>query len=226
MLIISKKKDYYDGVVQTTGIDKTIVYNRKQNDIRDSFDDYKKLPADLIKLVENLTAFHLDTKKTNLELKGIYIIAFCGQMYVAWEMIDRKPFNDYDPKSIITYDLKGMQEIVIDKTWRDAVGIVDAYRNLVNYDPMKLHRLYNSPVFAIDTAFVRYGARDSNFILNPTLKTYKFFKLFDSFQALQEIQMFISGVLGTGENKMIEVADKYKIESHGFDKTSFRKEKK
>lgn len=28
MLIISKKKDYYDGVVTTTGIDKSIVYNR------------------------------------------------------------------------------------------------------------------------------------------------------------------------------------------------------
>ena len=29
MYIIAKKKDYYDGVVGTMGIDKTIVYNRE-----------------------------------------------------------------------------------------------------------------------------------------------------------------------------------------------------
>ena len=29
MYIISKKKDYYDGVAGTTGIDKTIVYDRQ-----------------------------------------------------------------------------------------------------------------------------------------------------------------------------------------------------
>jgi hypothetical protein len=37
MLILSNKnKDYYDGVAATTGIDKTIVYNRKTEEIAES----------------------------------------------------------------------------------------------------------------------------------------------------------------------------------------------
>jgi hypothetical protein len=45
--------------------------------------------------------------------------------------------------------------------------------------------------------------------------------------AFQEIQMFISGVLGIDENPTVEVSDKDKIISRGFDyKWSFRKEPK
>ena len=46
----------------------------------------------------------------------------------------------------------------------------------------------------------------------------------DTFTAFQEIQMYISGVLGTGEKEIIEVEDKYKIPQHGFNKWSFRRE--
>ena len=40
MLIISKDKDYYDGVVGTTGIDNTIVFERKFEEVS----DLKKFP--------------------------------------------------------------------------------------------------------------------------------------------------------------------------------------
>jgi hypothetical protein len=158
-------------------------------------------------------------------MKGIYIIAFCGKIYVAWEMLDKKSFNDCNPTSIITYDVEGMKEILVYKTWRQHGNITETYNEIINYDPIKLHRLYNTPIFIISTSFALNGIRESGFVINPTLKTYKFFKIFDSFQALQEIQMFISGVLGTGESMIIEIEDKYKIASHGFDKTSFRKDK-
>ncbi len=36
MFIISKKKDYYDGVVGTVGIDKTLVYNRETVEIEEN----------------------------------------------------------------------------------------------------------------------------------------------------------------------------------------------
>ena len=38
--------------------------------------------------------------------------------------------------------------------------------------------------------------------------------------------MFLGGVLGNKEKEIVEVADKYKIAQHGFDKWSFRKEPK
>jgi hypothetical protein len=37
--------------------------------------------------------------------------------------------------------------------------------------------------------------------------------------------MFMGGVLGAGEKEITEVADKYKITQHGFNKFSFRKDK-
>jgi len=225
MLIISKKKDYYDGVVQTTGIDKTIVYNRWQNSLPE--DDFKKLPKDLITLAENIAGFSFDEKKTSLKLNAVYIIGFCGKMYIAWEVIDKKYFGDYDAKPIITYDLKGIEEIISDRTWFGRnYSFQGSYKDITNYDPMPLHREHNAPSFAIQIQYFKYGGSKKVFTVNPILKGYKFYRIFDSFQALQEIQMFISGVLGTNENKVIEVADKYKIESHGFDKHSFRKEKR
>lgn len=30
MLIVSKYKDYYDGVVKSTGVDKSVIYDRKE----------------------------------------------------------------------------------------------------------------------------------------------------------------------------------------------------
>jgi len=227
MLILSNgKKDYYDGVVQTTGIDKTIVYNRHQNDIENSFKDYKNLPKDLIKLVEGITAFNIDLKKTTIEFQGIYVIAFCGKMHVLWHLLNKTSFNDVNPESIFTYNLNDVKGIVKTIAWHQQGDVTEAYKAITNYDPMSLHRLHNTPVFAINTSFGRYGGRDSNFIINPILKPYRFYKVFNSFAALQEIQMFISGVLGTNENSIIELSDQSKIAKHGFDKNSFRKEKR
>jgi hypothetical protein len=37
--------------------------------------------------------------------------------------------------------------------------------------------------------------------------------------------MFLGGVLGSELKDIVEVADKYKITQHGFDKWSFRRKK-
>jgi hypothetical protein len=59
--------------------------------------------------------------------------------------------------------------------------------------------------------------------LNCSLKEYQFYKVLDPFTAFQELAMFVDGYLAFPGNEMIEILDKYKIESHGFDKMSFRK---
>ena len=50
----------------------------------------------------------------------------------------------------------------------------------------------------------------------------KFQTIFEPFTAFQEIEMFLGGVIGSNENNIIEIEDKYRIESHGFNKWSFR----
>lgn len=61
--------------------------------------------------------------------------------------------------------------------------------------------------------------------INPCLKDYQFFKILDPHTAYQELDMFVSGVLSANENNMVQIEDRYRIEQHGFDKWSFRKQK-
>lgn len=63
-------------------------------------------------------------------------------------------------------------------------------------------------------------------LLNPCLKDYGFDRIKDSFAAFQEISMYLSNIL-VEQKEVAVIADKYRIEQHGFDlKKSFRKEKK
>ena len=65
------------------------------------------------------------------------------------------------------------------------------------------------------------------FEINPNLNNFKFFKVQDTFTAFQSLQTYVSGVLGTKENDIIEIDNISKIVKAGFDlKTSFRKDKK
>jgi hypothetical protein len=66
----------------------------------------------------------------------------------------------------------------------------------------------------------------SKFHINPMLKDYEFYRVFDTYQTFQEISMFLGGVLGTNEDGGNVVDDKHRFSQRGFDKWSFRKEKK
>lgn len=55
------------------------------------------------------------------------------------------------------------------------------------------------------------------------LKDISFQKIIDPFTAMQELSMFVGGVLTENENKMIQISNEDKIHKHGFDKFSFRK---
>ena len=112
----------------------------------------------------------------------------------------------------------------------------DNLNYVTSYNAMDWFRNMKAPIFVYDHDFGRthidkyvnrnswkWEGNHSKFIITPLLKNYEFYKVFDSFQAFQEVMMFMGGVLGRGEKEIVEVADKYKIGQHGFDKWSFRK---
>lgn len=236
MLIISKYKDYYDGVVGTTGVDKTIVYNRdslelKENEYPDNFK--RKIYGSYFN--NNVTPFvnlcHFSLKK---DVKYIayshFIVGFCGKLYVGWKMYFLENPKDRFSTLLyhIIYDFNELKKYVKETSYNS--NIYDEYISIVNYNAFDLFIKYKTPVFIYDndykrTTHAKYTRQnDGMFILNPCLKEYEFYKVFDTYQAFQEIQMFLGGVLGAGEKEIIEVDDKYKIAQHGFDKWSFRKE--
>ena len=240
MLIISRKKDYYDGVVGTMGIDKTLVYNREPVEIEEK--DYPKFLKKAryswrgTKDTPFISLAYHDIKsefKKRYGYYGHFVIGFCGKSYVGWKLYH----EEYDPNIIagkkliteITYDFELIKKIIKARGYWG--NIADDVENIKNLDSLQYFREFKAPVFVYDADFGRtviggrYLHRNvEKFIINPLLKDYEFYKVFDAFQAFQEISMFMGGVLGRGEKEIVEVADKYKITQHGFDKWSFRKE--
>jgi hypothetical protein len=235
MLIISKKKDFYDGVVGTMGVDKTIVYNRDLIEIEND-----QLPYVLRKRTwRKESPFHeLSYHSIKKEYKHVcdehahFIIGFCGKLYIGWKL-----YREIDPlthaiSTEITYDTEFMQTILEEKSWHN--NLEDTINYIRTYDALPLFRNFKVPLFVYDGDFGRtsfdkkhrsYNNHQPKFFLNPLLKDYEFYKVFDTFQAFQEVEMFMGGVLGAGEKEITEVADKYKITQHGFNKFSFRKDK-
>ena len=241
MLIISKKKDYYDGVVGTMGVDKTIVYDRDmiELDNRNTPSPFKGKDS-FWGLKYRETPFHelsyISIKKENRNVcdeHAHFIIGFCGKLYIGWKL-----YREIDPtyhtiSTEITYDTEYMQTILEEKSWH--TNLDDGIKYILSYNALPIFRELKVPVFVYDADFGRtsfdkkrsiYNSFKPKFFINPLLKDYEFYKVFDTFQAFQEVQMFMGGVLGKGEKDIVEVADKYKIEQHGFDyKYSFRKDK-
>jgi hypothetical protein len=72
----------------------------------------------------------------------------------------------------------------------------------------------------------RLQRNDNKILLNPKLKDYGFERIKDSFTAFQEISVYLANIL-VEQKETARVADKFRIEQHGFDlKKSFRREKK
>ncbi len=95
------------------------------------------------------------------------------------------------------------------KQWQGYEGYQDLFFNA------------NVPIFSMDIA----SRMRSPIVMftNPELKQYHFAKMVDPFTAYQEIEMFLGGVLGSGNPPMVEIDDKHIAEGKGFDKMSFRK---
>jgi len=241
MYIIAKKKDYYDGVAGTTGIDKTIVYERetleyegedmpevfKRKGYYSSFREREDNPF------YRLSNSHIKNEYFKLfPHHSYFVIGFCGKLYVGMKLyaVDHST-NDYNNViTTITYDKDYMIKLFESKTYGGYFE--DNYNHVIQYNALEWFRDMKTPCFVydhnydvshFDTKFYRGNFR-SKFVINPLLKDYEFYKIFDTFQAFQEVMMFMGGVLGRGEKEIVEVADKYKIAQHGFDKWSFRKE--
>jgi len=211
MLIISKFKDYYDGVVNTMGVDKTLVYMRNTSEISPN-----KYPT----VFNSESRFMMLGNHRNYKYKYItrsncdyFIIGFCGKLYVGWKLSENDLVN-------ITYDFNDVKEYFNVKNFRG--NLIDDIEYVTNYDATHLFRELNTPIFAYN--YNNYGK--DKLSINVNLNKFDFYKIVDCFTAFQEIQMYLGGVLGVGEKETIEVADKFKIAKHGFDKWSFRKEPK
>jgi hypothetical protein len=240
MYIIAKRKDYYDGVVGTVGVDKTIVYDREPvefegEDMPQVF--RKKSYYTSFREREDNPFYKLGNSHIKKEYfhqfphHSYFIVGFCGKLYVGFKLYNvNTETSEYDNViTTITYDKDYMVELFENKTFGGYFQ--DNLNHVLQFNALDWFRDMRTPCFVydqvcdvthIDLNHYRWN-HNSKFFINPLLKDYEFYKVFDSFQAFQEISMFMGGVLGKGEKEIVEVQDKYKIAQHGFDKWSFRK---
>jgi hypothetical protein len=242
MYIISKHKDYYDGAVGM-GIDKTIVYERKTrqeivpDELNNLFDRYGNFSLHrnfLGKIPEDKYNTHL------------IHIGFCDKIYIGLVITKEIPDGEYLTKKVhkILWDRDKIRKVLVKDikkskySWfRNQKSELELFNNYLMkidaYDATKWFRKYNTPIFVVGTPPVEFTSiwkdkhglndEDGNLYINPILKDYHFAKVFDPYTAFQEIQMYVSGVLGVNKDGTdFPATEKEKVAQHGMNKWSFR----
>lgn len=217
MYIISNFKDVYDGVAHTKGIDKTIVYERYSENIPLNNNDLKYYNLNK----SHYTSFsYYNTNRINLSFVP-FLIGFCGKIYIA---ATKEMLNEKNEKFITyTYDWDEILDMYKKDNWhsKESIAFLTELKNSARIQD--LFYKYKTPIFRI----ILNNHSDGKFTINPCLKEYEFHKFMDVFTIFQEIEMYISGVIGVDTKPIVQISDKHKIIGHGFDfKYSFRKETK
>lgn len=232
MKIISKFHDYYD-TASAHGVS-DVYFQRAE-----SHQTYKGPLIDLMIRLRYWDSTQFFTP---------CFVLFCGKVY---PMIRIKPGNPYvfpapEPFYLTCledwdrYEAKQRDERAADKwaIWNDWPR--PRYRNDSYYDVSKQGwaeileaakaidcteelRALNAPVAMLESTY----RNAFQLTVNPRLATYGFQKVKSPFEAYQEIDSFLSGVLGSNRNPPIDITDIQRLENHGFDKVrSFRKMKR
>jgi len=250
MKIISKFHDYYD-IALAQGRDDSIIYLREEKEDKFLFkyEDtsylssiYKEMPY-----IDTYNAYY------NYSGKKMCFIGFCGKMYPYLTFkykpkdslitIERILYNSNDVMNFFTVCdyKKELENFMFPKKeklnkWnrQDKFNentfdkYIDKYSGKAGCEDIFLK--YKVPIFIIELDYYYkriWGGKhifdEGKIILNPCLKDIEFFRIVNPYIAFQEIEMFLSGVLGFPAPPMVEITDKDKLTKQGFDKWSFRK---
>ena len=238
MKIVSKFRDYYDSV-QKFGHDDSTVFVRDLIEI-DLGKKYSRdtkpqiitefsnaFPRVVINRINTNSRYFLDysnfyINKTKLE--KIQIV-FCGKVYNCLycpleESFGKSDHYFYSTDDIISFYKKHFsKEYKKKKKVKEYIKDLDMYFSLNGSDVKNLEFFIRHKI----TIGVRYFERNV-IVINDCLEDLQFYRVVDPFSAFQQIDMWTSGVLASPPNFMIEIEDKYRIESHGFDPVyGFRK---
>jgi len=253
--IFSKYHDYYDKALGY-GIDPNVIYERKEEEITESLEKQPELRDKLLKINDEIFDFRVKKiDSDDLKVVSKHIILFCGKIYFCIEvMYTIKTYDDYYKRIVgkaiteFIYTFDAFEKVItkhskinLENNLRSGIfsgakvkvmTIRKRFKSLfdkqgsISEDVAALHFELDSPVIVIAYNPIYTYAEKGRVFKNKCLKDIDFYKIVNPFNAFQELSMFIGGVMGGKSPIMIEVTDKDRIAKHGFDKFSFRKEKK
>ncbi len=247
MKIISKYKDYYDGV-QSLGLDKTTIYKRQEQKVETpKLNDTENKLDELLNYGSLITLRPISDKiEKDLYLLGL-LIGFCGKIYQCKYVLEHchksktpNAYFFYSKDELVLFLKTKEKEYFLDDLkyevpgswrkkkelhWVDAISEFDSPFENMSYLFHEIGQpafLYPSYIFDFELVkILSYtGAVQrpkENFIVNPKLKNVGFHKVKDAYQCYQEIEQFLNGVLGNSEKTTDNRTDVEKIKSHGFD---------
>jgi len=231
MLIVSPYRDFYDHIL-AFGVDKTIVYQRKESEISIEVDgDFPSLNGSgfLTRLYGYDYAFR--------------VIGFCGKLYPFITVVqqdrrnndestNKKCFYLYSVEDVKKFLLKfNIKEKKEDRGYfrhthyglRNPDELVNFFKEDAFRSLLTIFSKHNVPVFVLFD-IKGYMDRTAKVNLNPRLKSYDFVKAKDPISAFQELMNYISGVLGVPNRPMVKLSDKELAKKRGHDDPySFRK---
>lgn len=202
MLILSKRKDYYD-VGMKLGIDKTCVYERNTINVKGTF------------------------PSTSYLVSGDWasaVLAFCGEFY---PFVYRVPVLSTIDE--IIWDVEeAVQTLPMEKRrrsyWYDDISTEADIRKFFDQQYPKLESIYHeyrTPIFGFHPVSERPWRSKKepyeSLVINPNLKDIEFYKVKDPITAYQEVYMFMSGVIGAPPKPKEKVDDKIMAASKGHD---------
>lgn len=244
MRIISKFKDYYDGV-QVLNQDHSVIFHRITSDPEelaypvDSFYRAKQKIFPPLKYQFLISQDQINYKSSNR--KDLYrnaeyrliSLVFCGKVYrcieFEFKVINKNSlFGDLHLHYCWDMDLlqkacedygSELPDINIEYS-RKTRPIEEYFKD--NGTKVSID-LFNKEDAIISVQRSCRTRVEADLIRNPCLKDLQFFKIIDPFTAYQEIDMFLSGVLAPENKPMVKIEDKYRVQQHGFDpKFGFR----
>lgn len=250
MRIFSKYHDYYDKALGF-GADPNIIYERKEEDITELVKKQIGLKDKLQKIHDDIFDFRMNRiNSPELQITSKTIVLFCGKIYfcigVTYKNEDKSSYHSTTTefiytmlmfRRVITYHSKIKLDVnatsgLFDGKKRTLMTMDKRFKLLFDKQGIEsevaksLHFELDAPIIVINYDLVYVHTKGFSVHKNKCLKSIEFFKIVNPFGAFQELSMFISGVMGGKSPTMIEVSDKDRISKHGFDKFSFRKEKK
>jgi len=225
MLILSDFRDYYDSAL-AHGVDKTIVYHRRKNTDTISSEVLSQVLSE-----QEIEAYYFLRNNTPATPQ---LVVVAGKAYIRIRFADsyNNVSNHYNIESISQakqvkniYKNGGKFEgsflskgSTIEQLMSAAQKLFHIHGRDVTDFAIK-HNIVVAIVIERDEYKPGCGyAKETTIKHNPRLQNIEAFKIVDSYTAMQDIMMWISGVIGSPAGEMIEVSDKDKVVAKGFDK--------
>jgi hypothetical protein len=221
MRIISSYHDYYDSAL-AFGHDPNVTYIRETVEIPFNFESGERFPSFERSNSDGFNSSNLAAVPTFVGFCGKVRTCFVVSYFLNDSISSARWKTFYDVDTLTAFLLK-----FEDTEFNDRFLRKDAYywstfasANCTKFLTQDftsrfsgLFTQHSVPVFKIDK---------TGLTLNPKLREIEFQKVMDPYTAFQEIDMFISGVLGVPTRVTLDISDKMMLQKKGFDKTSFK----